>query len=81
MIPRMRTINEAAEELRQIDPHTAVTPYMIRQMVLSGKLPHVKAGKKRLISLDALMEYLNAPPPVFQVIKPGTIQPISERRA
>ena len=58
MTPRMRTIQEAAAELRRIDPHTAVTPYFIRQMVLSGTIPHVKAGNKRLVNLDTLLEYL-----------------------
>ena len=54
MTPRMRTIQEAAAELRRIDPHTAVTPYFIRRMVLSGAIPHVKAGNKRLVNLDTL---------------------------
>ena len=46
MPPRMRTIQEAAAELRKIDPGTAVTPYRIRQLVLDGTIPHVKAGNK-----------------------------------
>lgn len=29
-MPRMRTIQEAAAELKQSDPNTAVTPYAIR---------------------------------------------------
>lgn len=59
MAPRMRTIPEAAAELRRIDPDTAITPYFIRSMVLDGTIPHVQAGKKRLINLDILLAYLN----------------------
>ena len=58
-MPRMRTIQEAAKELRQSDPNTALTPYAIRQMVLKGEIPCVRAGKKRLINMDILEAYLN----------------------
>ena len=62
MPPRMRTIQEAAAELRKIDPGTAVTPYRIRQLVLDGTIPHVKAGNKRLVNLDTLLHYLETAP-------------------
>ena len=60
-IPRMRTVHEAAQELKQLDPSTAVTEYHIRRLVLSGKLPKIKAGKKYLINLDLLLDYLAQP--------------------
>ena len=60
-VPRMRTINEAAEELRQLDPHTAMTPYHIRRLCLDGVIPTVKAGKKLLLNLDLLLEYMSNP--------------------
>lgn len=56
---RMRTIPEAAAELKANDPRTAVTPYAIRQMVLSGTIPCIYAGKKRLINMDILERFLN----------------------
>ena len=57
-MPRMRTIQEAAKELKESDPNTAITPYAIRQMVLNGDIPHIKAGKKRLINMDILEQHL-----------------------
>lgn len=81
MIPRMRTINEAAAELRAEDPHTAVTPHLIRQLILAGKVPSVKAGKKYLVNLDSLQEYLINPSPgegTYPVIG-KRIRRISER--
>lgn len=60
-IPRMRTVTEAAQELKSLDPHTAVTPYHIRRLCLDGVLPTVKAGKKILLNLDTLIEYMNNP--------------------
>ena len=82
MIPRMRTIQEAAAALRKIDPDTAVTPYRIRQLVLDGTIPHVRAGNKRLVNLDILLEYLAAAP-APEPDKPmcGQIRPIAEKGA
>lgn len=60
-VPRMRTINEAATELKTIDPHTAMTPYHIRRLCLDGVIPTVKAGKKILLNLDLLLEYMSNP--------------------
>lgn len=60
-IPRMRTVGEAALELKKLDPNTAVTEYHIRRLVKSGKLPRLKAGKKYLINFDALLDYLAQP--------------------
>ena len=57
-MPRMRTITEAACELRTADPNTALTPHAIRKMVLNGEIPHIKAGKKRLINMDLLERFL-----------------------
>lgn len=60
-IPRMRTVQEAARELKALDDHTAMTPYHIRRLCLDGVLPTVKAGKKILFNLDTLIEYMQDP--------------------
>ena len=60
-LPRMRTVHEAAEELRKLDAGTAVTEYHIRQLAINNIIPRVKAGKKYLINLDALIAYLSDP--------------------
>ena len=60
-IPRMRTVKEAAAEIKQLDAHTAMTEWRIRELALSGVLPRVQAGKKLLINLDTLFEYLENP--------------------
>ena len=40
-------------------PNTAITPYFIRQLALEGKVKSVMAGRKRLINLDDLLQYLD----------------------
>jgi excisionase family DNA binding protein len=57
----MRLLKEAAAEIKQIDPDSAVTPYFIRQLALEGKVKSVMAGRKRLINFDDLLQYLALP--------------------
>ena len=58
-MPRMRTIDQAAEELRRIDPDTAFTKTALRRLVVSKKIPSVTVGTKYLIDLDRLERYLS----------------------
>lgn len=58
MIPRMRTIKECMEEIKKADPNTAVREYFIRDLVNSNSIVHISAGRKTLINLDVLFEYL-----------------------
>ncbi len=51
-IPRMLTINEVAKE-------TGLAKHFIRQLALSNTIQNVKAGKKILVNLEKLIEYLN----------------------
>ncbi|MEE3499279.1 MAG: hypothetical protein VZS12_09145 [Ruminococcus bromii] len=57
-LPRMRTLDECFKELKQLDENTAVSKYFIRQLALSGAIPCVMCGAKRLINFDALIELL-----------------------
>lgn len=60
-IPRMRTVPEAAAELKALDEHTSLTQCAIRRLVLDGKIKSVKAGRKHLINFDDLLSYLLDP--------------------
>lgn len=57
-IPRMRLLKDAAAEVKQLDPESAVTTYFIRQLALQGKVKSIMAGRKRLINFDDLLQYL-----------------------
>ncbi len=52
LVPRMATINEASEI-------TGLAKYFIRQLAVTGKIRTIKAGKKYLINVDKLIDYLN----------------------
>ena len=57
---RMLTINEAADRV------PGLTKYRIREMCISGELPHVRAGKKYLICEEVLIRHLTQPVPPQQ---------------
>ena len=50
--PKMTTINETAQIV-------GLAKHYIRQLALQGKIRHVRAGKKILINIEKLIEYLN----------------------
>lgn len=58
-IPRMRTLPEAYDELKRLDPNTAYTLRALRRAVNEGKIPVIRVGNKRLINLDNLFNMLS----------------------
>jgi hypothetical protein len=56
---RMRTLEALARHYRRIDPETAITQHFLRKRVISGEIPCVKAGVKRLIAIEDVDEYIN----------------------
>lgn len=76
IIPRMRTVQEAARELKELDAHTCMTAYHIRRLCLTGVLPTVRAGKKILLNLDTLIEYMQDPTAEKFRIQPAAVNGI-----
>ena len=60
-LARMRTINETICEIKQADPKSAVTAYFVRTLCKENKIRHFYTGKKVLVDLDSLIEYLTVP--------------------
>lgn len=58
-LSRMRTLDEAFRELKQLDPDTCISKFFLRQLALSGKVPTLMCGRKRLINFDRLLDYLS----------------------
>lgn len=82
-LPKMRTIKEAAEEIKRTDPQTAIREYFIRDLVVNNRIVYVRAGKKILINMDKLYEYLqegtapaaedNVPTEGYGIIRPVVV--------
>ena len=58
-IPRMRTVKQAVQEIRQTDEQTALTEFALRRMISDGKIPTVSVGNKILVNLDLLLDILS----------------------
>lgn len=52
-IPTMLTIKETAEK-------TGLAEHFIRGLAIGNQIVHVRCGKKYLINLEKLIEYLNS---------------------
>ncbi len=79
-MPRMRTIDEAVAEIKSADEQTAITKNFIRSLVVSGKVPSIKAGRKYLINIAVLQDYLcNGDIDKKEELVLGKIRRITER--
>lgn len=59
---RMRTLDQAVTYFKDQDPDTALTWSALRRMILSGQIPHVAVGNKRLVDLDVIEDCLYSYP-------------------
>ncbi len=71
-IPRMRTIKETAELF-------GLPVNFVRQKVLSGEVVAVRAGRRFLVNIDKLAEYLDSNTIPQEKADSGKIQPIALR--
>ena len=55
---RMRTIDAAIKLLLLDDPGSGLTRHALRQMVLRGEVPSIRAGTKYLVNYDVLLAIL-----------------------
>lgn len=55
-MPRMRTINQAVQAIKALDPESSVSEWWLRQLVKSGKLKCHRAGNRYLIDIDFFLE-------------------------
>lgn len=78
-IPRMRTLKEAYSELKAKDPQTAITPNYLRHLVITGQIPCTYVGRKRLVNMNIICDYLSSPQPLAdQEPQTGAIRQIKE---
>lgn len=59
LTPRLRTIKQAMDEIKELDPKTALTIYHIRTRCETGKIKCEKVGRKIFVNFDSLLDYLN----------------------
>ena len=65
---RIRTVQQCLNEIKVLDPLTAVTENFIRTLCKNNQIKHFKSGSKYLVNLDNLLSYLG-----FEVIDTDSI--------
>ncbi len=56
---KIRTIRQTVQELKRVDPKTAVSENFLRQAVLRGDIPSRRAGNRFLIDLEDVEKYFS----------------------
>lgn len=59
-MPQIRTIKGAADEIKKIDPDTAITEYRIRLLVNEKSIPSVSVGNRKLVNMDDVWNCFNS---------------------
>ena len=60
IMKRIRTINETLQMLKQEDPNSGLSDFLIRKLANNYKIRSFKTGNKILIDYDSLMAYLRS---------------------
>ena len=55
--PQMRTLDSGIKEIKAIDPNTQITKNALRTALLSGAIPSIKVGAKRIFDLNKVWDY------------------------
>ncbi|MBO4640172.1 MAG: hypothetical protein J5710_10495 [Treponema sp.] len=55
----LRSIKKALDDVKAKDAETAVTTYSIRKWCKEGKIKHIMTGKKILVDMQSLYDYLS----------------------
>jgi len=79
MTAHMRGLKQAIEYLKNQDPETGLTLFALRRMVKMGEIACVHSGRKQIIDIDALLEYLHNPKLYQKDKHDGAIRKIDER--
>lgn len=55
----MLTINGLFKKLKAENPESELTLYFIRQLIVTGQIPSIKAGRKYLVNYEAFCQFLS----------------------
>ena len=55
---RLRNVQRLYQMIKELDPETDVTEYLVRKLVYEGYVPSVQCGNKRLACIEDLCSYL-----------------------
>jgi len=56
---RLRTISKAYQLIKELDPETDISKYLIRKLAEQEKISLTRTGNKVLVDVDSIMDYLS----------------------
>jgi hypothetical protein len=78
-LARMRTIKQCYDYFKAEDPESCISEYYLRMLVKQNKVPVFLSGRKQLINLDKLIDYLNKPvKEVTEINEYGKLRRVNE---
>lgn len=57
-VKKLRSVQKLFQMIKELDPESDVTEYLIRKLVYEGYVPTVECGSKRLANFEDLCAYL-----------------------
>ncbi|MGM9603503.1 MAG: hypothetical protein ACI3XG_00380 [Faecousia sp.] len=57
---KIRSIKQAADYFKQLDPDTQITEYTLRKLIADGTIPSIKTGNKHLVNLDQVLSLFSS---------------------
>lgn len=55
---RLRTVDSAFKEIHEQDPDSAISKGFIRTAIVTGRVPSISQGRKRLFQMEDLYDYI-----------------------
>ena len=59
VLPRIRSIRQALEMIKEEDPNSCLTSYYIRALCNNNKVRYIKSGTKIMVDYDDLLKCIN----------------------
>lgn len=57
-VKKLRSVQKLFQMIKELDPESDVTEYLIRKLVYEGYVPTIECGNKRLANFEDLCAYL-----------------------
>lgn len=77
-LPRMRTAAGVMSAIKEADPKTEITTHYIRHIIHTEQVAVVHVGRKKLVDLDKVLEYISDGGAKGQAVASGKIRKVVE---
>ena len=59
-MPRMRTLDGVMAIIREQDPDSSISKYLVRRVICCGLVPVLQIGRRKLVDADKVIEFLSS---------------------